>query len=123
MGSPLFSAIALLGAIFFFSIVIPLAETHPKIRPVISRRWIVIVCIVAAMIGVLLDFSHLTDGVRMAVIVGGMILAGTYILIRTIEKCAANGWSLGVSHIHVEHGATKADVNLDSNDDGGRKGV
>ena len=119
MVSPMFSAIALLSVIVFFSIVIPIAETHPKISPVISRRWILIVCITAMMIGVLLDFSHITDSVRMTVIVGGMILSGIYILIRTAEKMAANGWSLGVSHIHVEHGQTKADVELD--DDGGTK--
>jgi hypothetical protein len=63
----------------------------------------------ALLIGAVIDFEVLSDDARKIVLIGGLVIAGVYVLLRTIEKVLANGWLKGAS-IEIEKGDIKAKV-------------
>lgn len=87
---------------------------NKKAPKYISYRWCVIVVIMALLIGVVVDFDVLSDAARQAVIIGGLVIAGVYVILRTLEKALANGWLKGTT-IEVEKGDIKATVKNDGN--------
>ena len=96
--------------ILIFGVAVPIINCRaPKC---ISYRWCVIVVLLALLIGVVVDFGELSGDVRMAVVVGGMIIAGVYVVLRTIEKALANGWLRGAS-IEAKKGDISVKVSSD----------
>lgn len=88
-----------IGLIAFLLIVVPLCERIPWIGECVSRRWVVVAIITTLMVAVVIDFSHLENSIRMAIIVGGFIIGGAYILVRSLEKAMAKGWSLSAGKL------------------------
>jgi hypothetical protein len=64
-------------------------------------------------VGVVLDFSHIENNIRFVIITGSFIIGGIYIMIRTWEKAAAKGWSLGIRKIEASKGDAKVTVDVD----------
>ena len=88
-----YSSTTILGAfLILFGIVIPVCGAIPKIREVISYRYLIVVVFLACTVGVIVDFSHLDDATRGAVIIGTAILSGIFIVLRSAEKALYNGW-------------------------------
>lgn len=85
--------------IAFLLIVVPLCERIPWIGECVSRRWVVVAIITTLMVAVVIDFSHLENSIRMAIIVGGFVIGGAYILVRSLEKAMAKGWSLSAGKL------------------------
>lgn len=104
MLSPNVATIIIVSFLVVFGIVMPILNR--KLPKFISYRWSVIVVILALLIGAVLDFDALSDNVRYALIVGSLVIAGGYILLRTIEKALANGWLRG-AEIEAEKGDIK----------------
>lgn len=104
MLSPNVATIIIVSFLVVFGIVMPILNR--KLPKFISYRWSVIVVILALLIGAVLDFDALSDNVRYALIVGSLVIAGSYILLRTIEKALANGWLRG-AEIEAEKGDIK----------------
>lgn len=117
MITPQMATIIILCFIGLFGILLPILDKVPFIRNFISFRWSIIIVFLAMMLGALLDFSHLSDSFRITLCVGVMVLAGAYILIRSYEKFAANGWSLGIDRLKVEKGDIKAEIDLTDKED------
>ena len=112
MISPVAATIILVVFILLFGVGVPiLNKTAPKY---ISYRWCVIVVALALLIGAVIDFEVLSDDARKIVLIGGLVIAGVYVFLRTIEKVLANGWLNGAS-IEIEKGDIKAKVH--SHDD------
>lgn len=104
MISPTFATWIIVGFMVIFGVVLPvLNKKFPKF---VSYRWCVIVVILAILIGSVIDFDALSENVRYALIVGSLVIAGGYILLRTIEKALANGWLRG-AEIEAEKGDIK----------------
>lgn len=101
MLSPNIATIIIVSFLVVFGIIMPILNR--KLPKFISYRWSVIVVILALLIGAVLDFDALSDNVRYALIVGSLVIAGGYILLRTIEKALANGWLRG-AEIEAEKG-------------------
>ena len=116
MIEPASATIIILGFIAVFGFGLPLLERVPVIRDAISYRWAVMVVLLAVMLGCVLDFSHLNDQLRLYTVVGITIIAAIYIILRSIEKALAKGWTLGVDRIHLEKGDAKAEVILNEDE-------
>lgn len=87
-----FSATAIIIAfLVIWAIIIPVCGVIPKVKEIISYRYLVVTVFLACTIGVIVNFGELDTGVKMAVIVGTAILSGLYIVLRSIEKLAFNG--------------------------------
>ena len=99
--------------IIVFGIVLPIFDNIKPLKKFISFRWSIIVILLAVLIGVVIDFSHITDNVRMAIVIGTMVISCLYIVIRTAEKMAFNGYSFGIKKFVVQKGDAKAEVQLE----------
>ena len=103
-------AIALIA---FLLIIVPLIERIPKIGDCISHRWIVVTVTTTLMVAVVINFEHLDDGVRGSIIIGGFIVSVMYILLRSLEKALAKGWSFGVKRIEGDWEHKRVEVEID----------
>lgn len=115
MISPIAATAIVVSFLVAFGVVLPIFNR--KLPKFISYRWCVIVVILALLIGAVLDFGALSDDVRYALVVGALVIAGGYILLRTVEKALANGWLRGM-RLDVRKG--DASASLSSGDDAGR---
>lgn len=105
MISPLSATIIMVTFILIFGVGVPIL--NKKVPKYISYRWCVIVVALALLIGAVIDFEVLSDEARKIVLVGGLVISGVYVILRTIEKVLANGWLKGAS---IE--ATKGDISV-----------
>lgn len=103
-------AIALIA---FLLIIVPLIERIPKLGECISHRWIVVTVTTTLMVAVVINFEHLDNGVRGSIIIGGFIVSIMYILLRSLEKALAKGWSFGVKRIEGDWEHKRVEVEID----------
>ena len=109
-----------IGLIAFLLIVVPLCERIPWIGECVSRRWVVVAVILTLMVAVVIDFSHLENNIRMAIIVGGFITGGAYALARSFEKAMAKGWSFSAGKLTgnwAQKSVTVEDVKVEKEKD------
>ena len=99
--------------IAFLLIIVPLIERIPKIGECISHRWIVVPVTTTLMVAVVINFEHLDNGVRGSIIIGGFIVSIMYILLRSLEKALAKGWSFGVKRIEGDWEHKRVEVEMD----------
>lgn len=102
-----------LALIAFLLIIVPLVERIPKIGECISRRWVVVTVAITLMVAVVINFEHLDNGVRGSIIIGGFIVSIMYILLRSLEKALAKGWSFGVKRIEGDWEHKRVEVEID----------
>lgn len=106
------ATLILLSFIAAFGILVPVLNI--KSPKVISYRWCVVVVALSLLIGAVVDFRELSDEARRVILVGGLVIAGAYVVLRTIEKALANGWLRG-ARIEASKGDLR--VSLESDDD------
>ena len=102
-----------ISLIAFLLIIVPLIERIPKIGECISHRWIVVTVTTTLMVAVVINFDHLDNGVRGSIIIGGFIVSIMYILLRSLEKALAKGWSFGVKRIEGDWEHKRVEVEMD----------
>ena len=92
-------------------LITPLFNCIPYIGKYVSRRYLVIVVIMAIVFGCILDFDHLTDDTRKLVIGLGIGCAALFLLVASVEKWLYNGW-LGKGKIEasLEKGDVKGKI-------------
>lgn len=112
MISPTPAVLIVVGFILIFGVAVPVLDK--KAPKYISYRWCVVVVLLALLIGAVVDFGDLSDTARQIVLVGGLVVSGLYVLLRTIEKALANGWLNGAQ---IE--AKKGDISLKVTGKGG----
>lgn len=110
MISPTFATIVIVSFILVFGVVIPII--NKKAPKYISYRWCVVVVILALLIGAVVDFDVLSDEARNVVLMGGLIVSGGYVLLRTLEKVLANGWLKGAK-LEVQKGDLSASLSAE----------
>lgn len=98
--------------ILIFGVGVPILDR--KCPKYISYRWCVVVVVLALLIGVVVDFGELAQDIRRAVVIGGLVIAGAYIVLRTVEKALANGWLRGAK-IEAKKGDISVSVSSDKN--------
>ena len=106
------ATLILLSFIVAFGILVPVLNI--KFPKFISYRWCVVVVAMALLIGAVVDFQSLSDEARRVILVGGLVIVGSYVVLRTIEKALANGWLRG-ARIEASKGDLR--VSLKSEDD------
>ena len=102
-----------IALIAFLLIIVPLIERIPKLGECISHRWIVVTVAITLMVAVVINFEHLDNGVRGSIIIGGFIVSIMYILLRSLEKALAKGWSFGVKRIEGDWEHKRVEVEID----------
>lgn len=105
MLTPTVAAIILLIACVLLLIIIPMLDGSEKFHQYISLRYTLVALTLIMALGCILDFSHLSESSRNIVLMGGMILVGIFVLVRSLEKI-----KLGKNVIAVS--AEKGDIKL-----------
>ena len=113
MLDPISSSVIIVAFIVLFGVVLPVLNA--KFKDFVSYRWCVLVVVLAILIGATIDFSGLPDDARRVILIGGLVIAGGFVVLRTVEKCLANGWLRG-ARVEVKKGDLSAKV--ESVDDG-----
>lgn len=81
---------------------LPLIEIIPRVGKIVSLRWAIVAIVVALMVAVVLDFSHLSEGIRKTVIVGGLCTGGLWIVARSVEKALFNGFFAKAGKVEID---------------------
>lgn len=105
MISPISATLIVVAFILLFGVLVPILDR--KCPKYISYRWCVVVVLLALLIGAVVDFEVLSDEARKIVLLGCLVVSGAYVVLRTVEKCLANGWLRGAS---IE--ASKGDISV-----------
>lgn len=111
------AAFIMITFMVIFGVVLPIMDKSKKFGKFVSLRFAVLVVFLSLAVGVVLDFSHLENNIRLVIIAGSLIIGGIFILIRTWEKAASKGWSLGIKKIELSKGDAKATVDVDDKHD------
>lgn len=107
------AAFIMLAFMVLFGVVLPIMDKSKMFGNVVSLRFAVLVVFLSMAVGVVLDFSHLENNIRLVIIAGTLIIGGIFILIRTWEKTASKGWSIGIKKIEASKGDAKVTVDVD----------
>ena len=105
MLTPHVAAIILLVVCAVLLIIIPLLDGSQKFGKFISLRYTLVALSLIMALGCILDFSHLSESSRNIVLMGGMVLVGLFVLVRSLEKMKLGGKVIDVS-------AQKGDIKL-----------
>jgi uncharacterized protein YebE (UPF0316 family) len=86
MLTPEMSAIILLIVSIVLLIVIPLLDGSTRFARYVSLRYTLVTVALIMSLGCVLDFSHLNDSSRNIALMGGLILVGVFVAVRSLEK-------------------------------------
>lgn len=107
---PEFATIIIIAFILIFGVGIPVLNVNAK--KFISYRWCVVVVALALLIGAVVDFNVLSDETRRTVILGGLIIGGLYVVLRTAEKVLSKGWLKG-ARVKAKKGDAEIELSSD----------
>lgn len=107
---PEFATIIIITFILLFGVGVPILNV--KAKKFISYRWCVVVVVLALLIGAVVDFDVLSDETRRTVILGGLIIGGLYVVLRTAEKVLSKGWLKG-TRVKAKKGDAEIELSSD----------
>ena len=114
MIEPNLATMILLGVCILLLVVIPLLDGSTRFARYISLRYTLVSVTLIMALGCVLDFSHLADQSRNIVLLGGIILVGVFVIVRSLEKMKLGNKVIEVS---AEHNGTKIGAKLQNKDD------
>lgn len=95
-------AVTICLVLFAILMLLPFVEKIPCIGKVVSLRWAVVAVILTALIAVIVNFVALSDTVRETVIVGGLVIACLWIILRSVELWMYRGYILKAQKIELD---------------------
>ena len=105
MISPTAATFILISTAIFLMIIVPILDGSNRFGKYISLRYTLVVVVLSMVLGCVLNFSHLVESSRNIVLMGGLIIVGLFVIVRSLEK-----FKLGNKHISVE--AKKGDASI-----------
>ena len=113
MLTPEMSAVILLIVSVVLLIVIPLLDGSTRFARYVSLRYTLVTVALIMSLGCVLDFSHLNDSSRNIALMGGLILVGIFVAVRSLEKLKIGNKVIEVS---AEMGDKKLTTKLQNKD-------
>ena len=86
MIEPSFATLIILTMGIILMFVIPFLDSSKRFGKYISLRYTLVVVTTLMALGCVLDFSHLGESSRNITIMGGLILVGVFVAVRSLEK-------------------------------------
>lgn len=97
MLEPNFATAILLVACILLLIVVPIMDGSKRFGKYVSLRYTLVAVSLIMSLGCILDFSHLADHSRDIILLGGLILVGMFIILRSCEKMKLGGKTIELS--------------------------
>lgn len=108
----------ILAFLLVFGILVPIVGIIPKVKEIISLRYLTLVVWLACTIGIIVNFSELSDSVKLSVVISTAIMSGIFVIARSIEKWLYNGWSFNREiKASVSKGDAKAEIEIKNVED------
>lgn len=118
MIDPFYATSILCILAFILVILLPMLDAIPKLTKFVSFRWTCIAIILLIMVAVIVNFKELADDTRNIVVGGGLIVVGSFLILKTIEKILYNGWLKDINlKGNVEKGEWKGGFELASSNE------
>jgi hypothetical protein len=95
------ATVILIVTVLLLGVGIPLLDHSKRCKSFISLRWILVVVHTALSLGVILDFTHLNDTLRLVITGGAALLGVLFLILRSIEK--AHFLSIPYPKPHVKY--------------------
>lgn len=114
MLEPNLATMILLVVCVLLLVVIPMLDGSTRFAKYISLRYTLVSVTLIMALGCILDFSHLADQSRNIVLLGGIILVGIFVIVRSLEKMKLGNKVIEVS---AEHNGTKVGAKFQNKDD------
>ena len=114
MLTPIVAAIILLVVSVILLIIVPMLDGSERFHKFISLRYTLVALSLIMALGCILDFSHLSESSRNIVLMGGMILVGLFVIVRSLEKLKLGSKVINVS---AQKGDIKLSANIHNKDD------
>lgn len=95
-------AVTICLTLFTILMLLPFIEKIPGIGKVVSLRWAVVAVVMTSFIAVIVNFVNLSDTVRETIIVGSLIIACLWIVLRSIELWLYKGYFMKAERIEVD---------------------
>lgn len=89
----------LVGFLLLFVVIIPVLHRLIKL----SITWFLVVIYLAILFGVVVDFSHLTNELRIILAVGSILVTMSYIYSQACKEAAQRGEKLPTPEIYLEN--------------------
>lgn len=105
MLEPNFATVVLLSVGVLLLIVIPILDGSSKFSKYISLRYTLVAVSLMMSLGCILDFSHLSEESRRIVLLGGLVMTGIFIVLRSLEK-------MKLGNKVIEFSAEKGDIKV-----------
>jgi prepilin signal peptidase PulO-like enzyme (type II secretory pathway) len=109
MLTPNIAAVILLVVCILLLVIIPLLDGSHRFAKYISLRYTLVAVALIMALGCVLDFSHLAESSRNTVLMGGLILVGLFVVVRSLEKVKLGGKKID---IEVQKGDIKLGASL-----------
>lgn len=119
MINPEFAAGGVVVFLIVFGVLLPALNAHPKFKKMVSLRWCCMVVVLAVVLGATMDFSGLPDECRKIILLGGLVLVGLFIALRTLEKLFAKG-CIGKKPFKIKVKKGEIEGSIDVGVDGGK---
>lgn len=104
--------------LIIFGVIIPILDRSERLKKYISLRWALTVVWLALLMGIVLDFNHLSEEIRHGILISAAVISTIYLIIRSLEKALYNGWSLlpkdHTIKARVEKGDASASLTVES---------
>lgn len=91
MLTPTVATIILVAVTLLLLVVIPMLDGSKRFHKFISLRYTLTAIVLIMAMGCILDFSHLAESSRNIVLMGGIILVGLFVAVRSLEKFKLGG--------------------------------
>ena len=116
MVTPEIATLVLMGLTVLLLVIIPLLDGSKHFGRYISLRYTMVAVAMLMAVGCVLDFSHLMESSRNITITGGLVLAGLFVIVRSLEKVKIGGKSIELEAHKGDIGASAKIKDKDTND-------
>lgn len=114
MIEPSFATLIILTMGILLMFIIPFLDSSKRFGKYISLRYTLVVVTTLMALGCVLDFSHLGESSRNITIMGGLILVGIFVTVRSLEKCKLGSRTF---EVEVHKGDVGASAKLHNNEE------
>lgn len=90
MIEPNFATCVLIVFLIVWGLVFPIIGVIPKIREMVSLRYLTLVVWLAILIGVIVNFGALSDSIKLSVVISAAIMSALFTVVRSYEKVSYN---------------------------------
>lgn len=98
------------AVLIVFGVVIPFLRLIPKVKDILQFNWLIVTFFLSCMVGVMIDFSNLSDTIKLTVIIGAILVSLLFMFLTSNFKKDMK--------VKLTHGNSSIETMVDGDGDG-----